>query len=39
MDRIGGALGGKTALKEFGLKQNDIISTIKEGELQYENRF
>lgn len=31
----GGTLSDKTALKEFGLTQNDIIKAINEGKLQF----
>ncbi|NCO54451.1 MAG: hypothetical protein COS14_08880 [Bacteroidetes bacterium CG02_land_8_20_14_3_00_31_25] len=31
----GGTLGDKTAFKEFGLTQNDIINAINEGKLQF----
>ena len=31
----GGSLSDKTAIKEFGLTQNDIINAIKKGKLQF----
>ena len=31
----GGTLSDKTAFKEFGLTQNDIINAVNEGKLQY----
>jgi hypothetical protein len=33
--RKGGTLSDKTARKEFGLKQNEIVQAIRAGQLQY----